>query len=262
MTVIRFVISDADGTLLCRSKLIDAPAFSRTVRTLGRHGIPLCIASGRTYPALRTLFAPHADRLLYFPLDGALAIGGGQLLCGFPLSAESIADSLALLSHARIRGVEFCTADRSYLLSTDTALHASEKKRLGEEYTALMTADDFPHEPIYKIIVHTHNGGSTFALPRDTRAVYQSGIVTELVRTDVSKRRAAEVVCESLHIAPEEILALGDSENDRELLTYAGTAVTVYGAPHSIFSLTKHHTQNAAQAILRFLDTDKTRKDG
>ncbi len=265
--MIRFVISDADGTLVCKEKLIDARAFAHTFHTLGARGIPLCIASGRTYPALRRLFAPYANGLLYFPLDGAVAVGGSEILCSFPLSNRAVSDGLKLLSLPYVRGVEFCTLHHSYPAVNDSALIHSELARLGEECIPLRTAhadgiDALPAEPIYKIIVFTRPTSSAIPLPHDTRAVYQSAYVTELVRTDVSKRRAAEITCESLHISADEILALGDGENDRELLSYAGTAVTIYGAPHHVFSLTKHHTQNAARAILRFLNTDTTGKDG
>ena len=225
---------------------------------LGQHRIPMCIASGRTYPALRRLFAPHGDKLVYLPLDGACAVADDTLLCGFPIGISSIADSLHLLRDSRVRGVELCTYKTSYLFSKDRPLAASEQKRLGEELSVLWSPDtkavsQIPPEPIYKIIVFTYRSAHRIDAPCKTRAVYQSDIVTELVREDVNKRRAAELLCDALHISPDAVLAYGDSENDRELLAWAGTAVTVYGAKHDIFSMTHHHTHNVAESVLRFL---------
>lgn len=256
--IFRIVISDADGTLVTNSKLIDARAFSRMMTALGARGIPMCIASGRTYPALRQLFAPFADHLLYFPLDGAFAAAGDTLLCGFPLTAASVADGLRLLCCDRVRGIEFCAQRTTYLYARDAALPRTEQKRLGDELQVLYApdapaADPHPTEPIYKMIVFTYRRGKPIGIPVGTRAVYQSDTVTELVREDVNKRRAAELVCDALHIAPDEILAYGDSENDRELLSWARHAVTVYGAKHDIFSITKYHTQNVAESVLSFL---------
>ncbi len=259
--IIRIVISDADGTLVTGSKLIDARAFSRMLTALGTKKIPMCIASGRTYPALRQLFAPYADRLLYLPLDGACAVADDTLLCGFPLDTASLADSLRLLCDSRVRGMELCAYKTTYLYSCDRALTDSEQKRLGEELQILLSPDlpqakPLPGEPIYKIIVFTRRTAEPISAPTGTRTVYQSEIVTELVREDVNKRRAAEVICDALHITPDEILAYGDSENDRELLSWAGKAVTMYGAKHDIFSVTKYHTQNVAESILRFLQDE------
>ncbi len=265
--IIRIVISDADGTLVTRSKLIDARAFSRMLHTLGQRQIPMCIASGRTYPALRRLFTPFADRLLYLPLDGACAVAGNTLLCGFPLGTASIADSLRLLCDSRVRGIELCGYRNSYLYARDRALTASEQQRIGEELQVLWSPDaaqaqPLPTEPIYKIIVFTRRSADRITVPLQTRAVYQSDIVTELVREDVNKRRAAEVLCDALHIAPNEILAYGDSENDRELLSWAGIAVTMYGAKHDIFSVTKYHTQNVAESVMRFLHEEDAARKG
>lgn len=256
--IIRIVISDADGTLVTNSKLIDARAFPRMLTALGQRHIPMCIASGRTYPALRRLFAPHGNKLLYLPLDGACAIADDTLLCGFPLGIASMADSLRLLYDNRVRGVELCSYKTSYLFTKDTALVYSEQKRLGEELSVLWSPDKaeaqtMPTEPIYKIIVFTRRSSDPISAPNGTRAVYQSDIVTELVREDVNKRRAAELLCDALHITPDEVLAYGDSENDRELLLWAGTAVTMYGAKHDIFSITKYHTHNVAESVLHFL---------
>ena len=263
--MIRIVISDADGTLVTNSKLIDARAFPRMLSALGSRSIPMCIASGRTYSALRQLFSPYEDQLLYLPLDGACAVAGDTLLCGFPLGITSIADSLHLLCDRRVRGIELCACRNTYLYACDRTLTVSEQKRLGDELQILWSPDDaqaqpLPEEPIYKIIVFTRKSAEPISSPLGTRAVYQSDIVTELVREDVNKRRAAELLCEALHITPDEILAYGDSENDRELLSWAGTAVTMYGAKHDLFSITKYHTHNVAESVLRFLrDEDAAR---
>lgn len=259
--IIKIVISDADGTLVTESKLIDMRAFSRMLTALGTKKIPMCIASGRTYPALQKIFAPYADQLLYLPLDGACAVADDTLLCGFPLDTASISNSLRLLCDSRVRGVELCAYKTSYLYAGDHALTESEQKRLGEELQILWSPDmpqakPLPGEPIYKIILFTRRTAAPIDVPVGTRAVYQSEIVTELVREDVNKRRAAEVLCDALHIPPDDILAYGDSENDRELLLWAGKAVTMYGAKHDIFSITKYHTHNAAESVLRFLQDE------
>ena len=265
--IIRIVISDADGTLVTGSKLIDARAFSRMLTALGTRGIPMCIASGRTYPALCKLFAPFADHLLYLPLDGACAVADNTLLVGFPLGMNSVADSLRQLCDSRVRGIELCGYQTSYLYTRDRALTVSETERLGAELEILLspdmqTAKTQPDDPIYKILIFTRRGTEPITPPAGTRSVYQSDIVTELVREDVNKRRAAEVLCDALNLSPDEILAYGDSENDRELLSWAGTAVTMYGAKHAIFSITKYHTQNVAESVLHFLHKEDTAQKG
>lgn len=238
--------------------------------TTRRRGIPFAIASGRTYGELKTIFAKHADRLLFIPLDGALALAGGELLCGFPLTLSDIADTPALLSRTDVRGIAYCTRDTVYLYAKDETLLHTENTRLGDGLRVLMQkqggeVQPLPDVPIYKIVVYKKRGAyrapdTPIAVPPGLRAVYDTEAHLELVRADVSKRRAAEVLTEALHISPADLLVYGDGENDRALLTYVkdagGRAVTMYGAKHNLFSITPYHTKNVADSVLRFLSDD------
>ncbi len=215
--------------------------------------IPFAVASGRTYPALKRIFAPYAGALLLLPLDGAFALAGDTLLCAFPLQENVIEEArhMAEEAYPGIRGVEFCTLHHSYLITRDPALTASEQIRIGDELIAGTPPP--PGEAVGKIIFFSRRGHAPRCLPPGLRAVYTSDTVTECVREDVSKLKAAETLCESLHISLSEVLAYGDSENDRELLSRAGRAVTIYGAKHDIFSMTPYHTQNVAESVLHLL---------
>ena len=265
--IIRFVISDADGTLVRGEKLIDPCAFSRMMQTLAKAQIPIAIASGRCYSTLKPLFGTYADRILFFPLDGTLAIAADTLLCSFPLDGDAIEDGLSLLSHVHVRGVELCAQNTSYLYANDPNIVLSEKKRLGDSLTVCYSRDVIPfspeaqtEEPIYKIIVFFAPLGCTQRLDntviRGVRTVYKSDTVWEVIRKDISKRTAAETVCRALQISPEEVLAFGDNENDRELLMFAGTAVTMYGAKHDLFSITPYHTSNVAETVMYHIKKD------
>lgn len=229
----------------------------------------MVIASGRSYPELKQLFAPFSGQLLFAPLDGAFAVAGETLLCGFPLDSESISNSMGLLSHPAVTGVEFCTQTEAYLYTAAPFVHSSfakdtlirtEETRIGDALRPMPQGAALPTEPIYKIIVFKKRTAAAFSLPKGTRAVYDSPIVTELVRQDISKCSAVKVLCEALHLTPADLLVFGDSENDRTLLTYAanggGRAVTIYGAKHDVFTITPYHTQNVADSVLRFLSEE------
>ncbi len=268
--IVKLVISDADGTLLHLGKQIDARTFDRMLDTTRHRGIPFAVASGRTYGELCTIFAKQADRLLFIPLDGALAIAGNELLCGFPMTLSAVAEVLELLPRTDVRGIAFCTQNAVYLYAKEEALLRTETARLGEGLHILMKKSGsevgvLPDEPIYKIVVYKKRGAyhapaDPIRIPAGLRAVYDTDAHLELVRADVSKRRAAEVLTDALHIAPADMLVYGDGENDCELLTFVreagGRAVTIYGAKHDLFSITPYHTKNVADSVLRFLSDD------
>ncbi len=250
--MIRFVISDADGTLVNNENLSNPHSFSLMLDELTEKQIPFAVASGRTKSALDRLFAPWQGRILFFSLDGAYCTAGGVPLCAFPVDAEAVSAVIELCAHADILGAEFCSAETSYLLSDHETLHKAEQKRLKTEYRRISHAAEVARTPIYKIILFCARYRAPVVLPETLHAVYESDTILEYVRADVDKALAAKTVCDALHIDAASVLAFGDGENDRSLLEYAGMPVTIYGAKYPVFSLSNRHTRNVAD-FTRFL---------
>ena len=243
MSAIRIVVSDADGTLLSRGKLLYPTDFGKAVAECAARNIPIAVASGRTLRALRKIFAKWADRLLFFAFDGAYISIGNQRLADFPIGIEALEAAKNLLSEGHA-GIEFCTAERSYLMSESSMLCESEKRRLGDEYADF---GDFDGSAVYKLIVFARQGGE-IEIP-GLHAVYRGERVIEFVRERVDKASAAALICKELRIDPADLMAFGDSDNDRTLLKFAGQPVTIYGAKHEIFALSDKHTKNAAEYV-------------
>ena len=56
-------------------------------------------------------------------------------------------------------------------------------------------------------------------------------------------------MCGELGIDRADVMAFGDSGNDRTLLEFAGHPVTIYGSKHEIFALSDKHTKNVADYV-------------
>ncbi|MGE5223079.1 MAG: HAD family hydrolase, partial [Omnitrophica WOR_2 bacterium] len=63
---------------------------------------------------------------------------------------------------------------------------------------------------------------------------YSSDQSIEIVASGVSKGSALQYLAEHLGIPPQAILAIGDSENDLDMIQYAGTGVAVGNALESV----------------------------
>jgi Cof subfamily protein (haloacid dehalogenase superfamily) len=73
-----------------------------------------------------------------------------------------------------------------------------------------------------------------------------------------SKAVAAKILCEKLNIAPAEAAAMGDSENDREILEFVGHSIAPANAIPSIKAMCKHivasnNDSGVAEAINKML---------
>ena len=242
MSDIRIIISDADGTLLSRGKLIYPNDFELMLRDCSARSIPVVIASGRTLPALRKIFGENSDRLIFFALDGAFISAGGKCLAAFPIDADVIKAVKNPLPDG-VTGIEFCAAERSYIFTGNRELRESEARRLGSEYSDSVDFD----EPVYKLIVFT-KPGADIEFP-GLHAVYYGEKVKEFVREGIDKAYAASMLCSELGIDRADVMAFGDSGNDRTLLEFAGQPVTIYGARHDIFALSDKHTKNVAEYV-------------
>lgn len=68
----------------------------------------------------------------------------------------------------------------------------------------------------------------------DTKILYSQYGYMEIFNADVSKGRALAHVADQLHIGPEEVIAIGDSEIDIPMLQYAGLGVAMANARESV----------------------------
>ena len=79
-----------------------------------------------------------------------------------------------------------------------------------------------------------------------------------MVDKDVNKGTALKALSEQYNISPDEIMAIGDSINDTEMITFAGLGVAVENAHPNIKKIATHITSSnnqdgVAKAIEKFI---------
>jgi hypothetical protein len=86
----------------------------------------------------------------------------------------------------------------------------------------------------------------------------------DVIHPDVSKGTGLAAVAREAGLAPEEVLAVGDNHNDREMLEYAGTRCVVRNAEPALFELAGAHAvasndeSGVAEAIEKFVLAEET----
>jgi hypothetical protein len=80
----------------------------------------------------------------------------------------------------------------------------------------------------------------------------------------VSKGTGLAAVAAELGVAREEVMAVGDNHNDREMLEYAGLRAVVQNAEPALFELAgvrvvaSHDADGVAEAIENFVLAEET----
>ncbi|MDY6029710.1 MAG: Cof-type HAD-IIB family hydrolase [Acidaminococcaceae bacterium] len=237
---IKMIACDMDGTLLDSKKNISA-ANREAIAEFVARGNKFLIATGRMYISA----VPYAKILgLEIPLvtyNGALVRNSlsGEVLYEKKMNLRS---TQKVLDYCRSKGfyLQCYVGDKLFIDKENAhsrkyaALQNISIDAIGEDvYTA-------KEEP-YKILVMTY--GNDF---KETYGIFKKeldGIVDvtssqenflELMEPCVNKWEAVKKVAAMYNIAPQEIMCIGDSENDLEMVAKAGVGVAVGNAVESV----------------------------
>lgn len=233
---IRLVAVDMDDTLLT-DELEVSPRTAAAIQEAQRQGVVVTIATGRMHPSAR----PFAARLgLDVPLitcNGAMVKSSvsGEVWHEQPMELETVS---AVLAYFR---------ERDWYIQTyiDDEIYVREFTAEAEAYEALsgMRAKVVgerlfqpPKGPLKMLAVA--EAAQLDAVTPQLRERFGERVcftrskanLLELVDPAVNKGRGIAMVAERLGIAREEIMVLGDSENDMAMLAYAGLGVAMENA--------------------------------
>lgn len=264
---IRLIAVDLDDTLLTPELIIPA-ASKEAIRRAVAQGIQVTVATGRMYRSA----LPYAEELgLSLPLityNGALVkdAGTGEVLSHTPVPREQAA---AVAKQCAAEGLDL----NVYL---DDELYVSQRTPAVEYYEAIaglpaMAVGDLaafvreaPSEPTKLLVLAEPDDAQRIADRLGER--YRGALnvmrsrprFVEIVREGVDKWWGVLAVAERLGVEPGEIMAIGDSLNDREMIGRAGLGVTVPHAPDYLRGAADYVTRHddglgVSEAIERFV---------
>ncbi|HMM19487.1 MAG TPA: Cof-type HAD-IIB family hydrolase [Selenomonadales bacterium] len=252
--MIRLVAVDLDDTLLDRSLKI-SPRAKTAIRSAVDLGVTVTIATGRMYCSA----APYARELnLDVPLityNGALIKSGvsGETLFHCPVDAATTSGILAVCRERRWHA-QLYLDDELYVRERDEKTLVYEQiagitarelgdgfySTAGESTKILIIADpaEVPHIRGYL----TERFGEKISL------AVSKPFFLEIVRNGVNKGKALDSLAGRLGVKTSEVMAVGDSGNDLDMLAYAGWSVAMGNASEAV--------KKAADAVTGANDAD------
>ncbi|WP_230678539.1 Cof-type HAD-IIB family hydrolase [Lacticaseibacillus zhaodongensis] len=254
--MIRIIATDIDRTLATGGK-IPASAVAAAKEALAA-GIKVVLASGRPLVGMQeyldTLGIAGSEQYVITHNGGILADTEGRVLSSHLMSN---ADYVSLTEFGRQHHVPFGVQDASgqvYTADHDidyiTALQAVENHcSIRVRRPDAMPVDfaiakaDFVGDPalLDKVepFVRAKYGDELYI----TRA---GRVFIELMNKDVSKGRALAELVRRLGYSADEVMAIGDEENDLPLLKFAGTAVAMGNGLDTVKAAADHVTDDIA----------------
>lgn len=261
---IKMAAIDLDGTLLHDDMSI-SDYTKDIVRQAERKGIRIVLATGRMFDSAQ----PKAEELGLADAPLICYTGAWIMMSrsGKPLFRDGIDISVAerILSIAKAKGwlVHTFYDDQIYLpMPSETEAkykkyRAKAVQYLGEDFyrpvkkpTRLIFADE--SESVRKEIRRVIEA----QFSSEVEVVFPGDDFVDVHRKGVSKGTALQKLCEMWNIAPAEIIAFGNTENDVSMLELAGVSYAVENADEAARLAAQHICEsNENDGVAKVLET-------
>lgn len=232
---------DLDGTILDRSLRLD-PALVAAVRGAVERGLVVTLATGRMPAAARRYWEELGIRAPVILYNGALVRNpqSGEDLLRETLPAPLPWKAFPAFANAPVDPLFFQDDALSCLALTFPVMAYCEQQGLVAdeiaEPEAFLSAGGFAkclfigHPDVLPIV-----GDDLLPIVAPGgRLVRSRPDYLELLPAAASKGRALEWIADRLEIPPERTIAVGDEENDLEMIRAAGVGVAMAHAPEAV----------------------------
>lgn len=239
------VVTDLDGTLWDSSELAHQRTL-RALRALQEHQVPVLVATGRTLNSARQLLARNSLQLPIIGLDGALGqdFAGEHTFHRASFDPQAALSVLRLFESARLQPVLHVDSPPvDTVISPDAELPGEQESFYLPTLRRAPLDDAIAEEPVYQFVSYgpdaTLRRLATAAAEHGNCVIIRNALFGGPALTvsppGASKWLGTERYCQLRHLDPGRVLAVGNGENDLDLLSRASIACVVRdGAPEAL----------------------------
>ena len=268
----KLICLDLDGTLLNANGTIDRETI-RLLRKIEENGVSIAIVTGRPVIDARYFAKRISNNTYFIGANGSVVgqVGRKEYLAKVPMKNKTVS---ALVEFSLDLGVMplVYTANELVMSRTDflkrsiwqfLKWHGKTLKnlRLLRSQEKFISYIQSPDIEVIKVNFHLQSkeqAKKAYILLDIVCTQFAiepfSDFVFELTEIGMNKSRGIQVLSELLKVGPQEIIAFGDNDNDREMLLFAGHSVAMGNANPSIKKIAKVITEeNTEQGVAKEL---------
>lgn len=244
---VRLVVSDIDGTLVKDSAPEIYDEMLEAIRELRKRGILFCIASGRQYESIRSMFAEVADDMIYLCENGAHLVYQNQNLHIKEMKPDLVSGILAdLRTYKPECDYVISTPQGSYLESPDPSFEILIRDSYHNRY---QITEDFLKEEIPAIKLALYKKGNIRPIgEQELIPKWQQFCKTcmageewvDFMDKTVDKGNAMEFLQNYFSVTKEETMVFGDNSNDIGLMQAAKESYAVENARPEVMEKAKY----------------------
>ena len=269
--MVQIIASDMDGTLL-NDKMVISKRNAAAVKEAQKQGIHFIVSTGRAYDEVKPLITEAGFNCPMITLNGAFVLDEN----GKEISAAPIPDSIAkkIMLTLKKNGLYFevitakgvcsdnkakrienfaellasISPDTLYKLAVTLASARMELMNINYVDNYMDLVDD-PKTVIGKIVVFSPEGQKVLGPIKDELSKNDNLVITssgpgniEINHVNAQKGVALQAYADSLNIPMDNVMAIGDNNNDVSMLKAAGISYAMGNGSDEVKMLAKYIT--------------------
>lgn len=260
---VKLIAFDLDGTLIGHANELPGQRLSKLFSTVAHSNVKLTLATGRSLAGVRAALGQlqGLNRMPLILYNGSVVIRPDEhaLIALKQISPHAAMRIAALAADsADVSAFFYCVDTEAGLLDSAASI---ENVYLASHQPTASTAEfngmplrpiselEFSTAKVVAILLEVAQETSKAHLQATLQNLNGISVTTSGVRyieirpIGSSKAEGLKVLCDQLGISEKNVLAVGDNDNDVELLSWAGISVSV------------HHSSEAARRASKFYST-------
>lgn len=265
--MIQLIASDMDGTLLLPYTSQVSDQAKELIDRLIQHGVLFCPASGRQYPNLKMLFEPLGDRIPYICENGAAVLLHGEVIASAPMERTPCEELLRDIQGQDGYELQVNVVHTCYLQPKDEAYLHLMRDQVKNHVTVVDDIFSIMDQPILKISIYCADGFSQQYLDwiqgkygHIFQVLQTSPNFIDATAPGISKGWGMEQLARHLQIPFADTLAMGDHNNDREILSLVGHPVAMQNGLPEIQALAERtipRVEDFLEELLQAIEEDR-----
>ena len=214
--MIKLIASDLDGTILFRPEKVISQKVRNKLLSLTNNGTKIAVISGRDNTSLKNALGEAYNHIYAISCNGSLCVKDNKIIYSRPIKTEFI---LRAINEAKNgKNVVLCGQNTLYVYASSLNFEEKLKNELDQDIEFIKDASKVK-EDIYKISFY---GDGFTSVPFGLTLFYNRNGWTEYTSSFANKGNSLSSLRAIYNIRKEETAAIGDGENDINLLNMSG----------------------------------------
>lgn len=228
---IKVVVTDIDGTLFSHKQGKVPNSAIEACKKLKEKGIKLFLCTGRNKYLINKTGIPDLvkpDGLI--TMNGAAVIIGDEVIYSYPIKSD-VVDSLIKFSKRLKFGVTLIEIQEGHINYIDERVISAHEK-FKTRFPQPRSFPDHYDRTVYQAICFCDELDESLFLPhiKGAKSARWDEYAVDIMPSDSDKSKGLMSLLEHLNLKPENVLALGDGNNDVEMLQFSSIGVAMGNA--------------------------------